>query len=286
MQVVLRYSDTKNYSQAISELQRPGQKAGRNKVFWVFFSYRVFSFFGHLVTFLVSLIFAFSLWAFPFCCFCWVCFCCFFPRNVFLLCVGLVFSDSLFVWPRRTWNHRAPFLLFCVWCSSSFCRFQGWLHITTWLCQIENKEGRKRNEKNINKNKWNNISEKNDWIWHSIVFFSAVCVCFCCCFPICSCFFLSRSVCNVAEQPTVVIKITRVDHTFDFPGQMFELMFSLVTFSKFIWSTTCRPPNPGKNKSIIKGVQTMKCKLWTETLDFSRLKVSNSRFAFHGLAPP
>ena len=30
----------------------------------------------------------------------------------------------------------------------------------------------------------------------------------------------------------------------------------------------------------------MKCKLWTETLEFSRLKVPNSRFALHGLAPP
>ena len=37
---------------------------------------------------------------------------------------------------------------------------------------------------------------------------------------------------------------------------------------------------------VIKGAQTMKCKLWTETLDFSRLKVPNSRFALHGLAPP
>ena len=30
----------------------------------------------------------------------------------------------------------------------------------------------------------------------------------------------------------------------------------------------------------------MKCKLRTETLEFSRLKVPNSRFALHGLAPP
>ena len=30
----------------------------------------------------------------------------------------------------------------------------------------------------------------------------------------------------------------------------------------------------------------MKCTLWTETLEFSRLKVPNSRFALHGLAPP
>ena len=37
---------------------------------------------------------------------------------------------------------------------------------------------------------------------------------------------------------------------------------------------------------MIKGAQTMKCKLWTETLEFSRLKVPNSRFALHGLAPP
>ena len=36
----------------------------------------------------------------------------------------------------------------------------------------------------------------------------------------------------------------------------------------------------------IKGAQTMKCKLWIETLDFSRLKVPNSRFPLHGLAPP
>ena len=36
----------------------------------------------------------------------------------------------------------------------------------------------------------------------------------------------------------------------------------------------------------LKGVQTMKCKLWTETLEFLRLKVPNSRFAPHGLAPP
>ena len=30
----------------------------------------------------------------------------------------------------------------------------------------------------------------------------------------------------------------------------------------------------------------MKCKLWTETLEFRRWKVPNSRFALHGLAPP
>ena len=35
-----------------------------------------------------------------------------------------------------------------------------------------------------------------------------------------------------------------------------------------------------------KGAQTMKCKLWTETLEISRLKMPNSRFALHGLAPP
>ena len=35
-----------------------------------------------------------------------------------------------------------------------------------------------------------------------------------------------------------------------------------------------------------KGTQTMKCKVWTQTLEFSRLKVPNSRFALHGLAPP
>ena len=42
-----------------------------------------------------------------------------------------------------------------------------------------------------------------------------------------------------------------------------------------------------KAKSVspqLKGVQTMKCKLWTETLEFSRSKVPNSRFALHGLA--
>ena len=38
--------------------------------------------------------------------------------------------------------------------------------------------------------------------------------------------------------------------------------------------------------SLIKGAQTMKCKLETETLEFSRPKVPNSRFALHGLAPP
>ena len=35
----------------------------------------------------------------------------------------------------------------------------------------------------------------------------------------------------------------------------------------------------------IKGAQTMKCKLWTETLEFSRLKMPNSRFALHGKRP-
>ena len=43
---------------------------------------------------------------------------------------------------------------------------------------------------------------------------------------------------------------------------------------------------PRKEKTCFKGAQTMKCKLWTETLEFSRLKVPNSRFALHGLAPP
>ena len=38
--------------------------------------------------------------------------------------------------------------------------------------------------------------------------------------------------------------------------------------------------------AFFKGAQTMKCKLWTETLQFWRLNVSNSRFALHGLAPP
>ena len=36
----------------------------------------------------------------------------------------------------------------------------------------------------------------------------------------------------------------------------------------------------------IKGAQAMKCKLWTGTLEFSRLRMPNSRFALHGLAPP
>ena len=40
------------------------------------------------------------------------------------------------------------------------------------------------------------------------------------------------------------------------------------------------------DRKVVKGAQTMKCKLWTETLEFSRLKVPNSRFALHGLAPP
>ena len=35
----------------------------------------------------------------------------------------------------------------------------------------------------------------------------------------------------------------------------------------------------------IKGAQTMKCTLWTETLEFRRLKVPNSRFALHGKRP-
>ena len=35
----------------------------------------------------------------------------------------------------------------------------------------------------------------------------------------------------------------------------------------------------------LKDAQTMKCKLWTETLEFSRLKVPNSRFALHGQRP-
>ena len=46
---------------------------------------------------------------------------------------------------------------------------------------------------------------------------------------------------------------------------------------------------PTKNtdfRTFFKGAQTMKCTLWTETLEFSRLKVPNSRFALHGLAPP
>ena len=33
---------------------------------------------------------------------------------------------------------------------------------------------------------------------------------------------------------------------------------------------------------FFKGVQTMKCTLWTETLEFWRLKMPNSRFALHG----
>ena len=32
--------------------------------------------------------------------------------------------------------------------------------------------------------------------------------------------------------------------------------------------------------------QTMKCTLWTETLEFRRLKVPTSRFALHNLTPP
>ena len=42
-------------------------------------------------------------------------------------------------------------------------------------------------------------------------------------------------------------------------------------------------PNPIPG-SRIKGERTMKCKLWTETLEFSRLKVPNSLSALHGLA--
>ena len=37
---------------------------------------------------------------------------------------------------------------------------------------------------------------------------------------------------------------------------------------------------------LLKGAQTMKRKLWTETLELSRLKVPNSRFALPGLALP
>ena len=37
---------------------------------------------------------------------------------------------------------------------------------------------------------------------------------------------------------------------------------------------------------FLKGAQTMKCTLWTETLEFWKLKVPNPRFALHGLAPP
>ena len=50
---------------------------------------------------------------------------------------------------------------------------------------------------------------------------------------------------------------------------------------------TCNiPENFALRNKNFKGAQTMKCKLWTETLEFSRLKVPNSRFALHGLAPP
>ena len=48
----------------------------------------------------------------------------------------------------------------------------------------------------------------------------------------------------------------------------------------------------GCNKTFLfmnlffKGAQTMKCKLWNEMLEFSRLRVPNSRFALHGLALP
>ena len=53
-------------------------------------------------------------------------------------------------------------------------------------------------------------------------------------------------------------------------------------------------PNGKRSKKLVlmnlfflsRACKTMKCKLWTETLEFSRLKVSNSRFALHGLAPP
>ena len=38
-------------------------------------------------------------------------------------------------------------------------------------------------------------------------------------------------------------------------------------------------------ENFFKGVQTIKCKLWTETLEYSGLKVPNSRFALHGWAP-
>ena len=50
----------------------------------------------------------------------------------------------------------------------------------------------------------------------------------------------------------------------------------------------CKSIGGFHNFSYFKGAQTMKCKLWTGTLEFSRLKMpnSNSRFALHGLAPP
>ena len=52
---------------------------------------------------------------------------------------------------------------------------------------------------------------------------------------------------------------------------------------KSLLYTVVRPPLPW----LIKGAQTVKCTLWTETLEFGGgWKVPNSWFALHGLAPP
>ena len=53
---------------------------------------------------------------------------------------------------------------------------------------------------------------------------------------------------------------------------------------KSLWCP--KSPETTPNPKFFKGAQSMKCKLWTETVEFSRLKVPNSRFALHGLAPP
>ena len=54
-------------------------------------------------------------------------------------------------------------------------------------------------------------------------------------------------------------------------------MFAFEALQLPLWTETL--PN-------LKGAQTMKCTLWTEIPEFSRLKVPNSRFALHGLGPP
>ena len=67
--------------------------------------------------------------------------------------------------------------------------------------------------------------------------------------------------------------------------KFFAMLFQTLRPTKYPHQIGANPENLDLVSSF-KGAQTMKCKLWTETPEFWRRKVPNSRFALHGLAPP
>ena len=93
---------------------------------------------------------------------------------------------------------------------------------------------------------------------------------------------LSWKGCRVHVWRVLVCPIVRRPQPQRWSGPILGLY---VSGGPLLWRAPEFSRNRQIHNTILKGAQTMKCKLWTETLEFSRLKVPNSRSCTSRLGP-